>query len=816
MTVFRLAFFAVLLCACAALPARAQECTFALDYSTLRLGPAAGNGGLRITNSAACGAPTRSVSSTAEWLTVFGGGTPTVSLTFNFSANTTGAARTAVIVIDGIASVTVTQDVTACVVNVTPASAIIPVTGGSTTVTIQTTTPDCLASVGGFPGPPPFGNPLRNGWLVPGTNSQGFGGNRFIAFEIGSRTYTVTASSNGFATEARAVTLVFGGGPAVEISQPAPTCQFTFDPASVTIPAAGGSVNVSLTGVGSDCSYSTTVVFGAATVTSGQSGVAPATVTVAMPANTEAFARSATIHAVNGTLSITQAGPPVAVDAGNTNFIAIGFGAVRQQDGSVRVTSPERLLVTNEVDPAATWSAVASAPWILLAPAAGTSPGQLQISVDPVAVASMTPGFVTGTVDIFSSAAPVTPRRLNINLWYYAGQPATPTTTPFGVVPFGFVDTPGEGATGLAGAIALTGWAIDGLMLTRVTVYRDAVAGETPGEIFIGDAVRVFGARPDLRPFYSWAPEWRYAGWGYMLLSNVLPNGGNGTFTFSIYADDVEGNHTLLGRRTVTIDNANAVAPFGTIDEPAQGQTVSGTIVNRGWILTPGSKQVPTDGSTIKVYIDGALVGPVTSYNLPRPDVKSYFPGLTNSDGPEARLSIDTTQFADGVHTIAWGVVDSNGDAAGIGSRFFTIQNNGSSQTTAGSSTQTRAASTVRTLAPLGTEVWAQVGVDDARPSFRLDPDAQGRRRIDLLPGERLELTLDRWIQAWCGTYEGHQMTGAVANLLPLGASLDRDRGVFRWQPTAEFSGRFDFVFVQRGCDGIERRIPITVVLRPR
>lgn len=47
-------------------------------------------------------------------------------------------------------------------------------------------------------------------------------------------------------------------------------------------------------------------------------------------------------------------------------------------------------------------------------------------------------------------------------------------------------------------------------------------------------------------------------------------------------------------------------------------------------------------------------------------------------------------------------------------------------------------------------------------------------------------------------------------------ASLDRDRGVFRWQPTVEFSGSCAFVFVRRGCDKVERRIRMVVTLKAK
>ena len=44
------------------------------------------------------------------------------------------------------------------------------------------------------------------------------------------------------------------------------------------------------------------------------------------------------------------------------------------------------------------------------------------------------------------------------------------------------------------------------------------------------------------------------AGWGLMVLTNVLPNGGNRSFMLSAYAEDIEGHRQLLGRKTVTFD----------------------------------------------------------------------------------------------------------------------------------------------------------------------------------------------------------------------------------------------------------------------
>jgi hypothetical protein len=160
-----------------------------------------------------------------------------------------------------------------------------------------------------------------------------------------------------------------------------------------------------------------------------------------------------------------------------------------------------------------------------------------------------------------------------------------------------------------------------------------------------------------------------------MLLTNFLPNGGNGTFTLQAVVTDISGHEVALGTKSITCDNANAVKPFGAIDTPVPGSTVSGSSYrNHGWVLTPMPNSIPTSGATISVLVDGVVLGsPV--YNIYRSDIASLFPGYANSDGAHAYFDIDTTQLSDGVHTLAWSVVDSAGNAEGIGSRYFVVRN---------------------------------------------------------------------------------------------------------------------------------------------
>ena len=242
--------------------------------------------------------------------------------------------------------------------------------------------------------------------------------------------------------------------------------------------------------------------------------------------------------------------------------------------------------------------------------------------------------------------------------------------------PVGTIDTPAPDAS-VAGEIGVTGWAVDDIGIAGVDIDRSPLAGEATdrnGLVFLGSATLVAGARPDVQSAYSTRPQAERAGWGYMLLTNMLPNGGNGRFTLHAFARDLDGHAVLLGSRTITAVNTGATLPFGTIDTPKQGETVSGTILNFGWALTPQPNVIPADGSTIGVYVDGVYLGqPV--YNNARSDIQRLFPGYRNTDGAVGYYLLDTTLLSNGVHSIAWGVRDDHGNAQGIGSRYFTVSN---------------------------------------------------------------------------------------------------------------------------------------------
>jgi hypothetical protein len=327
-------------------------------------------------------------------------------------------------------------------------------------------------------------------------------------------------------------------------------------------------------------------------------------------------------------------------------------------------------------NPDAPWTATSDRPFVVVNPSSGHGRATFNVQIENVSTIAGSGTSATITVSALGASEAI----------------AVELHSGFTQPPVGSFDGPANGATGVQGAIPVTGWAFDDIGIQTLQLWRDPVNGDPPpasnGKIFIGDATFVAGARPDVEvvsgAYYqspNHATEAYRAAWGYMLLTNMLPNvntgapaGGVGTFTIYPYAVDVEGHVTSLGSRTFTADNTSATKPFGTIDTPTQGQTVSGTIDNWGWVLTPQPAVVPTDGSTITLYVDGAPQG-TAQYNLPRSDIQSLFPGYANTDGAIAHFTIDTTLLANGLHTIFWVATDNLGRSEGIGSRYFTVQN---------------------------------------------------------------------------------------------------------------------------------------------
>jgi hypothetical protein len=288
------------------------------------------------------------------------------------------------------------------------------------------------------------------------------------------------------------------------------------------------------------------------------------------------------------------------------------------------------------------------------------------------------------------------------------------------------------------------------------------------------------------------------------MLTNFFPNDGNGVFKIHAIAEDIEGHQFPLGFKTITVDNANAVKPFGALDTPNQGGTASGSdFINWGWVLTPQPNIIPTDGSTIKVWVDGINLGHPT-YNIYRSDIATKFPGYANSDGAVGYFYIDTTTYENGLHTIQWTATDSGGNTDGIGSRYFNILNT-SQPDSQGLDMSQISAIPSDTSEPLA----ISTGYNDYQALTQILPGKDGIVKIKAWELDRIKIKLPGKVLS----IQGFQLVDNRPSHLPAGFTLDARSGTILWQMGVGFSGTYNYLFVVTDLKGerIKRRITVQV-----
>ena len=458
-------------------------------------------------------------------------------------------------------------------------------------------------------------------------------------------------------------------------------------------------------------------------------------------ASTSAGAYTVTATASDGVLSDSKTFSwtvtRISVKQTSLRFNATKAGA----DGKLTSVTPAHGLRVLSVSELA-WTATADQPWLRVVNGAGKGSGGFRVKV-------INPDNVLGGATFLSGAITVTPQTpedppvtIPVTLTIIQRERATDD-------PVGQIDLPVENAT-VQGAMAVSGWVRDAGETARVTVYRNCVNGDAPdacqplvvlgpsGEncdvsgVSLGEAAILPGARPDLEAAFPDAPAADPAGWGLEVLTNLLPRttgpeapaGGEGPLTLYVVATSVEGDRALLtrgstsdacanGSATITMANDTIAHPFGTIDTPRGGATVSGVVPVAGWALTPDDGTgiaIPTSGRTMVTFIDGAAVSPRVRYDqcraddgprvpagvlcnddiaslfgtstpdssfAPRTANPSVFRNLDAGRGAIGVSQLSTRTLADGLHTIAWSVTDSAGRTEAIGSRLVTVLNGG-------------------------------------------------------------------------------------------------------------------------------------------
>jgi hypothetical protein len=224
---------------------------------------------------------------------------------------------------------------------------------------------------------------------------------------------------------------------------------------------------------------------------------------------------------------------------------------------------------------------------------------------------------------------------------------------------------------------------------------------------------------------------------------------------------------------------------------------------------------IPEDGSTINVYVNGVNLGhPI--YNIYRADIAGLFPGYANSGGAVGYFYLDTTAYEDGMHTIQWTARDSAGNSDGIGSRYFTINNACANAGNTAIATTRRTSFNTEDISQISRNRFDPVRVregyhqDPAAVMETLYPDDHGVITIETRELHPLEIHFFE---------QENSMSISTLEIIspaPVGSSIDREKGIFYWQPGPGYVGDYRLVFIENCRHGQPSRREIHVKILPK
>ena len=151
-------------------------------------------------------------------------------------------------------------------------------------------------------------------------------------------------------------------------------------------------------------------------------------------------------------------------------------------------------------------------------------------------------------------------------------------------------------------------------------------------------------------------------------------------------------------------------------------------------------------------------------------------------------------------------MVDDRGEADGIGSRFFTIDNSASG-------TASRNNPGYEGSLQEDTSGVLSIGFKEMRKGFKLQVSEETGFNSDGI----LEVQVEE-MEPWSVYFEGSSgerlfFGGAwedgAGGEMPVGSTFDRERGIFSWMPAAGFIGKYLFRFFV--ADGYKKSRPLYV-----
>jgi hypothetical protein len=137
---------------------------------------------------------------------------------------------------------------------------------------------------------------------------------------------------------------------------------------------------------------------------------------------------------------------------------------------------------------------------------------------------------------------------------------------------------------------------------------------------------------------------------------------------YYVLAGDVAAARASIYALHTALGSPDVLGPYGFLDVPANGQTVSGTINVAGWAMDD------TAISAIRVFADGVDKGAAT-YGSSRPDIPAVFPHAPSNTG--FVYSLNTTLLANGPHTIEVRATDPSAHSTALLRKKTVLVDNG-------------------------------------------------------------------------------------------------------------------------------------------
>ncbi len=220
------------------------------------------------------------------------------------------------------------------------------------------------------------------------------------------------------------------------------------------------------------------------------------------------------------------------------------------------------------------------------------------------------------------------------------------------------IDRPNSQSSAFSGQAGFGGWAIDDdAAISSVSVSID---GLPFGNASYG------GSRSDVCLVYTGRAGCPNVGWNFALDTTLLPNG---THLFEITATGGGGQQAATASSFSVSNTAQGNPTRAFIDQPnPQASALIGTAAFSGWAINDNAPI-----NAVAIVIDGSSYGNAV-YGVSRPDVCMVYPARAGCPAVGWTTSFDTTQLADGTHTLVVTAMANNGEHLDV-SRSFVVAN---------------------------------------------------------------------------------------------------------------------------------------------